>query len=510
MGKRHNRGGGGGGAGNGRAGFEDWRKEQAEEADAWRRALPPAGGAGGTTTPTPQAPPDPNIIKAVTDYRIARSAADLENLNKPTTWVMTAKGIVPVKMLPLGIFVGGPSGHGAPGLIEVKAGVKLNIPLLPWEHFAAVIAFFKDINTKRHAEAMVQFFWDPDGEGGVGNYIAHAPDQDISGGGVRHLSEFDKDGKYLHVLDIHSHNSMSAFWSGTDDGDEKRFEGRLYGVVGKVGNPIPEWKWRTHVGGAFIDLSLDEIVDLSSAPEVRIERTFKASDLLSVAGKNSDNNTFVFTYDPFKEGGYPKEWEEATKVKVVHGVVPGDNTPGSFSYRGPGAAGGGVTIWRSAAISAEDRKVLEDAGCVEVRPGQWCQNPDFPQAMPLFTPLTGGASQLPPQREAWLRKDLNGGVDRREPTASTGSGTAAGPTGTSTGTSPAGSAGSVYKPRVEFVYDRVTGRLYAEDPDGTLYPSYLDLVEVAKRFPSNTIKWVSGVDTQRVSYTVIRQHQGGN
>ena len=33
-------------------------------------------------------------------------------------------------------------------------------------------------------------------------------------------------------MDIHSHNTMGAFWSGTDNADEK--ETRLFGVLGKI------------------------------------------------------------------------------------------------------------------------------------------------------------------------------------------------------------------------------------------------------------------------------------
>lgn len=38
--------------------------------------------------------------------------------------------------------------------------------------------------------------------------------------------------RYLKILEIHSHNTMGAYFSTTDDADEQQFG--LYGVVGRL------------------------------------------------------------------------------------------------------------------------------------------------------------------------------------------------------------------------------------------------------------------------------------
>lgn len=59
------------------------------------------------------------------------------------------------------------------------------------------------------------------------------------------------------VLDIHSHGTMGAFFSPTDDRDEQAF--RLYMVAGRLDRLIPETKIRAGVYGYFAPVRFNEI-----------------------------------------------------------------------------------------------------------------------------------------------------------------------------------------------------------------------------------------------------------
>lgn len=434
------------------------------------------------TTPTgaatPQAPPDPTIIRAVTEYKVFQGLDDLKDLRKPMTWFMTGAGLVPVKVLPLGTFIGKATGARVPGLPELKEGVALNIPKLPWQSLCEVVAFFKEVNAKKKAEAMVQFFWSPERK----TYLAHAPEQDVSGGGVRHVSNHDKDGNLLHVFDIHSHHTMQAYWSGTDDRDEARFEGRLYGVIGQIENPIPMMKWRTRVGGTFLDLLLEDVVDLDNAPSCKVVKEFKAGDLLKVAGQGKDNHKFVFTYEPFDSVEFPKAWWDAIKnLPVVTGVP---DAHGGMGFRGP-HGGGGPVVDRGyidvgkRVLDAAERKALEEEGLVEVRPGQWCYidpaSPYHPHKV-----AAGSPTVTTPTRTAAtpaLTPPTTGGTttDRHLPTVGRG----------------------------VFVYDRTKGHLYRKEGH-FLYRSMLDIVTAARTFPTWHIDFVEKVDS-----TLVREEWRG-
>ena len=63
----------------------------------------------------------------------------------------------------------------------------------------------------------------------------------------------------LHVMDIHSHNFMKAYFSTTDDADEKAT--RLYTVIGRLDKMLPDILTRISVGGKFEDIHPSEIFE---------------------------------------------------------------------------------------------------------------------------------------------------------------------------------------------------------------------------------------------------------
>jgi hypothetical protein len=60
------------------------------------------------------------------------------------------------------------------------------------------------------------------------------------------------------VMELHSHNSMAAFWSGTDDAHERA--NQFYMVMGKLDSTL-EYKVRFCAGGKFVDTNLFTIVE---------------------------------------------------------------------------------------------------------------------------------------------------------------------------------------------------------------------------------------------------------
>jgi PRTRC genetic system protein A len=60
------------------------------------------------------------------------------------------------------------------------------------------------------------------------------------------------------ILDLHSHGNMSAFWSGTDNGDEQGF--RVYGVLGRL-DTAPEIRLRLGIYGYWFPLPIHMLFD---------------------------------------------------------------------------------------------------------------------------------------------------------------------------------------------------------------------------------------------------------
>ncbi len=83
------------------------------------------------------------------------------------------------------------------------------------------------------------------------------------------------------VLEIHSHGQMRAFFSGTDNNDELGF--RIYGVVGRLDQPLPEVNFRGGVYGNWAPVSWPELFS-GPKPAVKFTGPFgdiKEDDVLS-------------------------------------------------------------------------------------------------------------------------------------------------------------------------------------------------------------------------------------
>ena len=61
------------------------------------------------------------------------------------------------------------------------------------------------------------------------------------------------------VAEFHSHGRHRAFFSATDDGDEQGF--RIYGVVGRLHDPLPELTLRVGIYGHFASLEWTQVFD---------------------------------------------------------------------------------------------------------------------------------------------------------------------------------------------------------------------------------------------------------
>jgi PRTRC genetic system protein A len=59
------------------------------------------------------------------------------------------------------------------------------------------------------------------------------------------------------LIEIHSHNSMDAFFSETDNRDETGF--RIYGVLGKINTDRPEIRLRVGVYGQHVPVRVKDI-----------------------------------------------------------------------------------------------------------------------------------------------------------------------------------------------------------------------------------------------------------
>lgn len=149
---------------------------------------------------------------------------------------------------------------------KVRAGFTPALPLIPAEILFEVLRFFKYMAYKGSYEALANIYWDKQAE----EFVVDIPEQKVSRASVsgKISAAFDS-GRFLHYMDIHSHNNMNAFFSKTDDMDEKA--ARVYAVVGRVSGFFPEIKVRIANSRSFIEIDpsvvFESVIAVRDFPE---------------------------------------------------------------------------------------------------------------------------------------------------------------------------------------------------------------------------------------------------
>jgi PRTRC genetic system protein A len=171
-----------------------------------------------------------------------------DGFTKPINYVMTKKGCFEVRQTQIGVMT--VEVDEIPSLdTELEEGIELHIPPIPGALLTTILEFFRAVyKEKNEAEAFIQVFYDREQE----EYFLHCPIQQVSGAMVRFKRDPELEAKHMLVMDIHSHNSMPAFFSTIDDADEQ--EDRLYGVIGCVQQRIPQMEFRMGCAGRFVAL----------------------------------------------------------------------------------------------------------------------------------------------------------------------------------------------------------------------------------------------------------------
>jgi PRTRC genetic system protein A len=149
---------------------------------------------------------------------------------------------------------------------------------IPHSYFEQIVQFFRDVIKLKKAqfEAHAWILWTPER-----GYFISIPKQTVSAAQVAFT--YDKEALpegAVIVVDIHSHNSMGAFYSGTDDNNDKT--GIYYsGVVGKLTDTSFDFVFRFNLNEAKLKCKLEDVFEMPAKPEVQVPQEWL--DNVSVA-----------------------------------------------------------------------------------------------------------------------------------------------------------------------------------------------------------------------------------
>jgi PRTRC genetic system protein A len=149
--------------------------------------------------------------------------------------------------------------HNVTELETVRAGFTPALPRIPMSLMGQIIAFFRSFMQEHEEyEALALIYWDKAEQ----KFFAYVPKQTVSKEHIEadlHDCPYDDESRYIRYADIHSHNSMEAFFSGVDDRDERGTG--LYLVLGELDHFYPDIKVRISCGGSFVSLDPETVIE---------------------------------------------------------------------------------------------------------------------------------------------------------------------------------------------------------------------------------------------------------
>lgn len=227
------------------------------------------------------------------------SSEDAQASTKPIVIIPARNGrIYEMRKTPVGIFTA--PAEFLPEFPEVQSGFQMILPKIPMHILMFIINFFEKLSNRFELEALVHILYDTV----HGKYTIRVPRQELTHTSVHSVMDEEYPDHLIHVMDIHSHNTMPAKFSEIDNCDEKAT--RLYAVVGRLDKVFPDIAVRASCAGRFIPVSPEEVFETNfkAYPYPSIwdrQITFKKessvprlSETFSVSSDKEQNDDEVF------------------------------------------------------------------------------------------------------------------------------------------------------------------------------------------------------------------------
>jgi PRTRC genetic system protein A len=143
------------------------------------------------------------------------------------------------------------------GLPPVAAGLRFGPPRVP-AHLVRMMWVRANVWALKGKETLFHFVWSPLWIHDEGWQLIE-PEQERSAASCRPLLSGAGSSHERALIEVHSHHSMAARFSATDDRDETGF--RLYGVVGRL-DAEPEIRMRVGLYGHFLEVPAACVMEL--------------------------------------------------------------------------------------------------------------------------------------------------------------------------------------------------------------------------------------------------------
>ena len=182
---------------------------------------------------------------------------------------------------------------------EFETMVMASTPKPKLDIFNEILEMFKYICVKTKWELCVNVYYDTVDK----NFKLNLHDQIISGAkaAYEYDENFEMSSRYIRYLQIHSHNTMGANFSGIDDADENYSSLCFCGVIGKITHESKfynvDMKYRIWGGTRFIDLDFDDVFDIGYHPKILTDSEIQKLNTIIEKSKEASKTPKQSSFD---------------------------------------------------------------------------------------------------------------------------------------------------------------------------------------------------------------------
>lgn len=199
--------------------------------------------------------------RQINDYHCGPDWPELTSLTKASNYVLRPDGLYALRNVPAGLFIAKmmsmPTGQRLPGFTKDDLGEQfiLRYGKIPGQNLQDAVDFFREVCNENENEVYLQIFWDPK----KNLYWNHVPYQRVSKASVKYDRNEETERDHVLVCELHSHNTMGAYFSSIDDADEK--SDRIFGVVGELQKNKPAMIFSYVCSGKRVQVKAEDIFD---------------------------------------------------------------------------------------------------------------------------------------------------------------------------------------------------------------------------------------------------------
>jgi len=201
-------------------------------------------------------------------------------------------------------------------LEDIPTFAKINIPIISTKMFGNILEFFREVYRLYKSEAIVLLFYNKNKK----SYKIFVPEQEVSRASLSYeTTKTIKD--HILIGSIHSHGSMTAFHSGTDVGDEEKFDG-IHFTIGKVDETFFDVCGSIAVNGMRVPISPENYINgLESREYTPYFHSMFRPEFNTIEGekvyKNNVKTCFGYVLNGMeKDFNFNKKWLNNVKEKT--------------------------------------------------------------------------------------------------------------------------------------------------------------------------------------------------